>query len=533
MKKLILAVVAITFSAGLFAQTLQDAQRELDNESYIKAKRILFKLLSSGDVMKQDVYYYLGNTYLNSDDADSAKMFYKLSADIDGKTPMGYVATGHLALLNKNMAEAKLNFDRALQLTKMKNASIYFLIGDAYYRPNVIDLRLAMSNLQSAFDLDNKNISATLELGDAYLDSSDRDQSMGGKAMSKYQYARDLNPKLAMAWIKEGRLDMRGRIYDQAITAFKSALEIDPNYAIVYKDLAEAYYSTKQFDKFYENYKKYVELSPGDTKARTWIIEMYMRNKEYDKAIEEANKGLQHDVNNFNFTRYIFRADFERKSYKEGYDVMTKFWQMPGLKPKTEDYVYSAKLAAQMQDTAGAMKYFQTALAGDSLNCDLLGEYGKVLYLMKRYDAAVAQFSLKKANCDPKKFNYSDLFYLGKSYVAILDSVNADTTFAQYISKYPTALEGYYYRAQTQAQFHLGSDDYGALPYYQKVIELGEKNIAAYKAKVIEGYKFLAIYKWTKEKDTPAAKDYLQKILELDPNDPDAPDMMKEMSKGK
>src|SRR5579871_1572132 len=105
MKKIFQAIILLTLTAPLLAQTLDDARNDIDNENYFKAKSILWKLM--GDAAnKSEVAYYLGNAYLKSDDADSARIFYKMVYSPDSRTAIGYVANGRLALLAKNQAEA-------------------------------------------------------------------------------------------------------------------------------------------------------------------------------------------------------------------------------------------------------------------------------------------------------------------------------------------------------------------------------------------------------------------------------------------
>ena len=67
MRKFIAVALVALLSNNIFAQTLQDAQKEIDRENFFKAKQILNGLLKSETVNKVDVYYYLGNAYLNSD----------------------------------------------------------------------------------------------------------------------------------------------------------------------------------------------------------------------------------------------------------------------------------------------------------------------------------------------------------------------------------------------------------------------------------------------------------------------------------
>lgn len=525
MRKFVSIVTAMILVMSVSAQTLQDAQKDIDNESYFKAKQTLFKLLKDESINKADVYYYLGNAYLKTEDVDSAKVFYKLVFNPDTRNALGYVANGRLSLLNKNKAEAKQSFDRALQTTKMKNANIYYEIGDAYFRPNVIDLSLAISNFEAAYNLDNKNTSVMLALGDAYLENAQNDNTMGGKAMNKYEAASDVNKNLPLTWIKIGRLSVRGRIYDQAIEAFKKALAIDPNYAIIYKELAETYYLSKQYDQVQPNFEKYLALSPGDNQARTTLASLIFQSKDYDKAVEESNKGLKNDPDNPIFYRIISFANYELKRYKDASEASKKFWSNPNKKVKDIDYVYSAKIAAAVGDTASAFEFFKTALANDSSNCDLVGEYAKALFIAKHYDEAIIQYNLKKDNCG--KLTSLDVYYLGRSYYSVGDSLMADTTFAEFITRNPTSPDGYLWRAKTNLK--IGKpEEFMAFPHYQKYVEVAGKDAQKYKSNLVEAYIYMGVYYF--EKDKALAKENLMKALELDPNDAYAQEFLKQLN---
>jgi tetratricopeptide (TPR) repeat protein len=526
MKKVIFLAATALVAINTFAQTLQDAQKEIDNENYFKAKQMLFKLINDPSAAKTDVAYYLGNAYLKTDDPDSAKVFYKMVVNPDSRYVYSYLANGRLALLAKNKAEAKLNFDRAVQITKSKNANVYYEIGDAYFRPNIIDLPAAISSFESAYNIDGKNTTIMLALGDAYLENSANDNTMGGKAMNKYEMASETNKGLALAWIKIGRLAVRGRIYDQAIDGFNKAIQIDPNYAPAYKELAEAYYLNHNFDKVKPNFEKYLELSPGDVQARTTLASLYFQNKEYDKAIEESNKGLAKDPNNYIFQRIIAFSDYELKRYKEAYEASQRFLNNPNKKMKDIDVIYAARIDAQAGDTAQAIAMFQKALANDSSNCDLLGEFGKVLYMAKRTNEAISQYAYKKAKCG--NLSSLEVFYLGRCYVAVNDSVMADSTFSEFIQRNPTSPDGYLNRARVRLR--MGKpEDFLALPDYQKYVELTSTDPNKYKKNLTEAFDYVGTYYMVKEKSNEKAKEFFNKTLELDPADEIAIEMMKQI----
>jgi len=530
MKKGFFIAVSVLLSMFTYAQTVQDAQKEIDNENYFKARGILLKLLNDPAADKTEVAYYIGNAFLKNEDPDSAKIFYKMAVNPDPKNAsfISYLASGRLALLAKDTTQVSKNFTRALQLTKSKNANVFYEIGDAYFRPAVFNLSAATSNLEEAHRLDSKNTTIMLELGDAHLENSTNDNSEGGKAMNLYEDAVQINDKLALGYIKMGRLDMGGRIYDQAIENFNKALQIDQRYPVVHKELGQAYYYTHQYDKMIQEFQTYINLSPGDTKARISLLTLLWNNKDYQKCADEAAKGLKSEPNNIDYLRYLIYSDYELKNYKDGYDAMQQLRKVPNIQLKPRDIIYAARLANSQGDTTQAFDLFSKAIANDSANCDLLGEYAKALYIAKHYDEASKQYVNKKNRCGD--LSSLDIYYLGRAYLIIDDSINADTTFGEFIKRNPTSPDGYFWRARTNLK--IGKlDDFLSLPYYQKYIEVASSDLVKYKANLVEAYIYLGTYYMEKQKDKAKAKESFEKAHDIDPNDQDVNEYLKQINK--
>ncbi len=51
---------------------------------------------------------------------------------MDEKEPLNYVGRGHLSILNNNLEKAKLDFDKAISLSKSKNIAVLQGIGESY-----------------------------------------------------------------------------------------------------------------------------------------------------------------------------------------------------------------------------------------------------------------------------------------------------------------------------------------------------------------------------------------------------------------
>lgn len=511
------AMIGAVLSAG--AQTLEEARKDIDNENFFRAKNSLRKLLADPAVDHNQAAYYLGNAYLKTDDPDSAKIFYAMLGE-NNKTAYGSLALGRIALINKKNADAKGLLDKAAITSKMKNSEILYQIGDAWFKPTTTDLKEAIYYFEEAYKLDLKNSTNMLALGDAYLENNE-----GGKAMSKYESAAEVNTKLTMAFVKIGRLNVRARTYDDAIVAYKKALALEPDNALAHKELGEAYYLSKKYDLAKPEFKRYIELNKDDADAKTRFISFLFQSKEYEQVATEAAQMLQDDPNNYILLRSLSFSNFELKRYKDGYEFAKRFWaNSNGKKVKPIDYVYSARLAALNGDTVQAINYFKTALETEKDNADLSAEYAKTLWQSKRYTDAIVQYNAKIAQFGGGALDY---YYLGRSYFSAGNYVAADSTFATFVTKQPTSPDGYVWRAKCNSRIDPEMKAGSAFPFYQKFIELAQADVTKNKRNLVEAYGYMGAY-YMNAKDNTQAKQNFEKALELDPND----ELAKELLKG-
>lgn len=542
MRNLKLCAVLIFLTAQVFAQSpLDDAKKELDKENYAKAKNIMLKLIGDGSSDVREVSYYLGNAYLKSDDVDSAKVFYRMVGGADNKTALGLLAYGRLTLLNGDLKAAKELFDKAAIKSNMKNAMILSQAGDALFKPNTSDLAEAIRYFEDAYKLDNKNYINMLELGDAYLVNNE-----GGKALSKYESAAELYPKLTLAFIKIGRLNVNGRIYDDAINAYKKAIALEPDYALAHKELAEAYYLSKKFDLAKPEFQRYIELNKDDADAKTKFLMFLFQIKEFDQCASEAQKMLLDDPTNYIILRAIYYSDYELKRYKEGMEMAQRFWvAAPVSKVRPFDYVETAKLATKTGDTTIALKYYTTALAVDTNNGELLSDYGKLMYDTKRYPEAIANYA-KKISRFPTATTFYDYYYMGRANYAIALSFKAkkddaaakdsaatyfsaaDTAFALLLPKYASTPDVWQWRAKSNNNLDSEMKNGSAKPYYEQFIQVATKTAdpTKYKNFLIESYQYLGAF-YLNAKDTGTARGWLEKAKELDPNDATTLELLK------
>ena len=105
--------------------------------------------------------------------------------------------------------------------------------------------------------------------------------------------------------------------------------------------------------------------------------------------------------------------------------------------------------------------------------------------------------------------------------------MNTDSAFAKLNELQPKFVLGYRWSATSKnAQDGDFNDpkakiEWLAKPYYEKVIEVGESDKEKNKRELMEAYRYLVGHHLSKQ-EFPKGKEYLKKILELEPDNKDA-----------
>ena len=186
-----------------------------------------------------------------------------------------------------------------------------------------------------------------------------------------------------------------------------------------------------------------------------------------------------------------------------------------------------------MKRTSEAIQKFEQAraLAKDvpGIDKDIANAYNKI----GDYDNAIKYTRENLARITDSTYDRShDLFQLGLLYwkKATANSTDASSSdydlntlkqaenvFAEVSRLKPNSYVGYYWRAKANALMDPKNARGLAKPYYKRAAELLEKE-GGDKDYLIECYKQLSYYYYTK-KVMPEAISYAEKIINLDPND--------------
>lgn len=557
-------------SASVFSQTLNDAIRLTNNEQYEDAT-ILFKDLISKDPSNATTYYYFGENYLLSENPDSAQVMYNKGASVDQGNLLIQIGKAKYLLnlysvaetkRNSNIANddyqmVKTNYDKLssktaeddLQLRRMKeiadtsnalyqtatanvktaisiidetivkagtkNAQILIEAADAFVHLKNKELEKAKGLLDRAAALQPKNPEIKILFGDIYSELNN-----GTLAADYYNKAMELDPKSVKAIVNKGRLYKRSTNYEGAANEFKDAIKIDDSFAPAHRELGECYYRLGKLEDAKSEYKRYLELSSNNCGARIRYASFLYLSKDYSGAISEINQlNKTCDAKSPTLLRVTAYSMYETKDSAKALVAAQKLFEnVKEDRRIPQDYEYYGKICIMNDLDSLGVDLLRKAYLRDNSRCDLLQEIWKSYDKLKKYTEAAAIIQEKIQNC--KGATVTDYFNLGRSYFFSTDYLNADTAFAKVNELTPTYASGFLWRAKANAFIDSTSKDGLAKPHYEKYIEVATAdtaNSAKYKSGLVEGYRYLAAYYVQVNKNLKTALEYLNKILEIDP----------------
>lgn len=522
MKNILTLILTVLSVNCIQAQTFDQAKAEFQNENFSSAKKILLQLIKTDNSSLTALY--LGNTYLMTEETDSAKFYYKKAET--GTDAYSFIAKGKVALIESNdITSALVHIEKAVTMSRKKDSEVYFQAGYSTFMPKPVHTAQLVKYLEEAVAMAPANVYYALILGDVY-------QTMpngGGKAMSIYEDMAAKYPNNALPFMRIGRLFYSSTNYPVAIENLEKANALNPNFGIVHKELGELYYIERKYEKAKEEFKKYIDINANDPKAKSIYLGFLYQFKDYQKAIDEINVYLKTDSTNYVYHRLLAYCYQELKQSKIAQLEIDKFWQYVGKNKVTKlDYTYAGKIAVSNGDTLNAINCLRTATEMDSTNADLQTDFALTLFNFKKYKESIAQYK-KRIAMPQKAASALDIYYLGRAYFADKDFLNSDSTFATFVIMQPKSPDGYLWRAKSNVELDDKKNFKGlASPHYLKFIELGAADVARNKANLITAYNYLAIVSLT-QKDEVKAKEYFNKVLELDPNNKIAQDEVKKL----
>jgi tetratricopeptide (TPR) repeat protein len=525
----ILMMVSLIYSAGAFSQTIEEGKRFLYYERYKSASETFNKMLTANP-NNPEAAYYLGQAMILSDDRTAkdlseAKILYQSKLAASPNSALLMAGIGHIELIEGKTQDARNHFEAAISLTQGKDIQVLNAVGFANGNPDSKngDANYAIEKLKMATQVKKFNDANVLvNLGDAYRKAGD-----GGNAIQAYQQALTLDPKLARANYRAGRIyQSQGKGQEPLfMDYYNKAIAQDPAYAPVYNTLFNYYYETN-VPKAAEYFEKYLAVSDNDPKACYYRASIKYAQGLFQEAITKADECIAQEGANpypnlYGLKALAYNRLNDSVQAKNNYELY--FNKQDPEKIGSGDLTQYASLLLKFpgnEEKAGQL--IDRAVAKDSI------ETNKVNYLKimaKTYDgqknylkAAYWYSKILTVKQNPGK---TDLYYAGYGYyrgAAYEQSINV---FNQYIAKYPEDVFGYYMVGKSNAAIDTTGELGLAVPSYEKVIELAEKEVDKTKVKdqLMGSYKYFIEYYYNVKKDQAKALEYVDKGIALDPLD--------------
>lgn len=530
-KSLIMMLFLAVIASVSFAQNpdVKKAFRFIDIEQPSKGLSALEQLVSANPT-NAGYLYYLGLAQLRTGAKDKALANFEKGISLDEKNGLNYAGKGHIRLLEKNSADAKVQLDKALSVSKSKDVGVLKAVAEAYLTDTKYLLD-ALNLLNKAKTINGTDPDVHLLLGDAQLLQN---AQQGGEAVSSYERAAKADPKSGKPNFKVGKIYQRAKANDIAISSYEKAIAADPEYAPAYKELGEIYYVQKEADKAVQAYEKYLGISETPGQAKFQYAFFLFMAKQYDKAnaiFKEVTTNP--NVSPVALRYYAYSLIEQSKNEAEGgpktaeaRTILEQYFQK--AKPEellATDYTYFGKLLLKTKEDSLANEQFTKAVEMDSTQIEAASLNAETYFKRKKFPEAIDAYN--KVMTMRQTPLTAELFNLGRSYYLESHFEEADSIFGIVAQKAPTMTVGPLWSAKARQQIDSTGSQALANPMFEEVIKRGLTDAVKFKKDLIEAYEYMGSYYVNIKPDVPKAKTYFQKILELDPNHAQAKEVLK------
>lgn len=545
---LLVAVVAGLCNTVL-AQSVEQGRKFFYYKRYQSAKDVFDKVLASNP-NNIDAIYWEGQTLLAMKDSVGAQALYSKALQTNGNAPMLLAGMSGVELRFGKAQDARAHGDEAIQLTKQKDVPVLNAVARANIEASQGDLVYALQKLDLATNERHFNDPQTYVLeGDAY-----RRQIDGGNAVQAYQKALSMDPNLAEAEYQIGKIYLTQNNKDYFLPAFQKAVQMDPAYAPAWYDLFYYYYTHFDVpgakDSALNAWKQYVANTDPGPDVEYGKVDVKVVFGDFAGAKTDAQaliSSMGDKVSPRMYKLIAYCCDTLGNEDCALQNITTYFQKQVPADVIPSDYVLQATIQGKSPDSTTREKAFDSY--GMAIQKDTLpGQKDKYL---AQATALANKLNDKKALAAIARIVYmgikdptnSDLYKWGMANYQAGLWQTADSIFCGiYETKYPDEVYGYLwcYRTKRQEDDSVGSqgiaveaeEKFAAWGRAKDSVAraTGNKDSTLYKHYVVECYSLLAFYYNNTKNDRETAIMWLKKILEVEPENADAPRYIKALT---
>jgi tetratricopeptide (TPR) repeat protein len=542
--------VGLLVSNMIFAQTAQEGIHLLDRHQPSRAKQVFEGLVAAAPTGEN--YFYLGYYYLNQRDWANAKASFEKGKAADPKNYLNQVGLASILVGQNNVSAAKVEFDRILADTKLKNIDVMYRIAEAYAMYYVL-------GKEDSFNANNNDPGEAIRLIDAIQDRMMKDKKMpssehyivkgdaylikndGGNAVTAYEAALSQDPRNVKAKVRIGTVYLRGKNYKETQARYKEAIDLDSNYAPGHRRYGEYLIVGGQYKNASRYFRKYLEKAEATPEVTLETAKLLFLSKDYEGAMKFTDEADKKGVRDNDIFRMRGYSNVEMGNFQQGIDNLDGMVKR-GVKPYFMDDLYFGKGYQGLGKDSMAIVYMEKAAPLDTNN-NVYSIIHDIRYKQKRYsDAAEAgkkaiQWKEKKSQTvgSGDYFKVAMDLYLTAAFINKVDTIGrpamamrADSMFAKAIAVNEKWPPFYINRARANNLIDYNGTKWLGAPFYDKFIsmvdQLRAEKSTQYKEdknQLFEAYKFLGGYHLSVTKDEAKVKDLFTKAQAIKADDPD------------
>ena len=223
--------------------------------------------------------------------------------------------------------------------------------------------------------------------------------------------------------------------FDNAVSAYESAVAIDPNYALAHSNLGTVLRAQGRFGAAEQAYKSAIELEVENSQFHEQLASLFLEANKSEAAIDELVKAVELGSANFSLYSTLGQLYLEGNQREKALAIHRIIMQHSWPAARAEDYAgIGANLHALGQVDA-AFEAYRRALVLDEDSPPAHTNLGWLLYEQGKYQEAIGHYwtALESGPNATAQFN------MGLAHMAIGDFSAARQVYAQGVERFGAA----------------------------------------------------------------------------------------------
>src|SRR5437868_2738649 len=207
-------------------------------------------------------------------------------------------------------------------------------------------------------------------------------------------------PRSAEAYAHLGFLESRQEHYAQAVILYRKALALDPAIPALRMNLGLALFKAGQLRdalRIFEDLLKREPPSSAEAQRLTTLIALsHYGLQQYDAAISYLKQTTARDPQNLPFRLILAHSCLWSKQYQCVLDVYHQILQLNAESAEAD--MLAGEALDEMQDHAGAIEQFRSAVKANPREPNVHFGLGYLLWTQSQYEEAAQEFQAELAN---------------------------------------------------------------------------------------------------------------------------------------